>query len=336
MKSDRLKKRDADAYPQEAMVEDEPRYLRRQKPIEIRRRKFGKKAWKTYLRASILILLIAAAASVLYAVGNYLFTSPEMALASPAQVELSGNHYVTRASVLEIFSPDRGRSVLRIPLAQRRAQIEAIPWVEHAEVLRALPNHIEVDITERTPIAFLRQGSELMLVDAYGAILDRPLEGDFHFPVVTGISAQLPRDERALRMHLFAEFITQVRPLRSGAADSVSEVDLSDPSDLRATLAGLPGMASGMNSASDAVLVHFGNSDFGDKFQVFLNNIGQWEAAAGRVASVDLRFEKEVVVNPEAPINYAPPPAVQQAPAAKHIARAKPVKHSARRTKRKR
>lgn len=336
MKSDRLKKRDADAHPQEAMVEDEPRYLRRQKPIEIRRSKFGKKAWKTYLRASILILLIAAAASVLYAVGDYLFTSPEMALASPAQVELSGNHCVTRASVLEIFSPDRGRSVLRIPLAQRRAQIEAIPWVEHAEVLRALPNHIEVEITERTPIAFLRQGSELMLVDAYGAILDRPLEGDFHFPVVTGISAQLPRDERALRMHLFADFITQVRPLRSGAADSVSEVDLSDPSDLRATLAGLPGMASGMNSASDAVLVHFGNSDFGDKFQVFLNNIGQWEAAAGRVASVDLRFEKEVVVNPEAPINYAPPPAVQQATAAKHVARAKPVKHSARRTKRKR
>jgi cell division protein FtsQ len=301
MKSGKLRKMEADAYPQEALVEEEPRYLRRQKPIEIRRRKFGKKAWKTYLRIGLLVVLVAAGASVLYAVGDFLFTSPQMALAAPSQVEISGNHYVTRASVLEIFAGDRGRSVLRIPLENRRAEIEALPWVEHAAVRRALPNRIEVEITERTPIAFLREGSNLFLVDAQGAILDRPLEGDFHFPVVTGISAQMPRQERALRMQMFADFMSEIRPLRAGAADSVSEVDLTDPSDLRATLAGLPGMAAGANSGADAVLVHFGNSNFGDKFQVLLNNIGQWEAAAGRVASVDLRFDKEVVVNPETP-----------------------------------
>lgn len=336
MKSDRLRKRDADAYPQEALVEDEPRYLRRQKPIEIRRRKFGRKAWKTYLRVAILILLITAGASVLYAVGDFLFTSPEMALASPGQVELSGTHYVTRASVLELFSPDRGRSVLRIPLASRRAEIEALPWVEHADVRRALPNHVEVEITERTPIAFLRQGSELMLADAHGAILDRPLEGDFHFPVVTGVNAQLPRDERALRMQMFADFMTRIRPLRAGAADSVSEVDLSDPGDLRATLAGLPGMGKGLNSATDAILVHFGSSDFGDKFQVLLDNIGQWEAAAGRVASVDLRFEKEVVVNPEAAVNYLEPQPAAQTAAPKRAAASKAAKHHARSAGRKR
>ncbi|HKW89634.1 MAG TPA: FtsQ-type POTRA domain-containing protein [Candidatus Acidoferrales bacterium] len=337
MKSEKLRKRDADAYPQEAVVEDEPRYLRRQKPIDIRRRKFGRKAWKTYLRASLLFLFIAAAASVLYGVGDYLFTSPEMALASPSQVELSGNFYVTRSSVLEIFSPDRGRGVLRIPLAQRRAQIEALPWVEHAEVLRALPNHIEVDITERKPIAFLRQGPELMLVDAHGVILDRPLEGDFHFPVVTGITAQLPRDERALRMQMFADFMSRIRPLRAGAVESVSEVDLSDPSDLRATLAGLPGMGKGLNSATDAILVHFGNSDFGDKFQVLLDNISQWEAAAGRIASVDLRFQKEVVVNPEVAVDLmeTPPAPAPRPKRAKATKPAKAAKHPVRLKKRK-
>ena len=333
MKSEKLRKTDADAYPREVLVEDEPRYLRRQKPIEIRRRKFGRKAWNTYLRVAVLALLIAAGAWGLYAVGDFLLTSPEMALASPGQVKISGNHYVTRASVLEIFSPDRGRSVLRVPLAQRRAAIEALPWVEHADVRRALPNHVEVEITERTPIAFLRQGSDLQLVDSHGAILDRPLEGDFHFPVVTGISAQLPRDERALRMGMFADFMAQIRPLRAGAADSVSEVDLSDPGDLRATLASLPGMASGQNAGTDAVLVHFGNSDFGDKFQVFLNNIGQWEAAAGQVASVDLRFEKEVVVNPEAPVSYPAPPAAALV-AAKRVVAARATKRRLRRSRR--
>lgn len=336
MKSQKLKKTDAEAYPQEAMVEDEPRYLRRQRPIEIRRRKFGRKAWKTYLRLAILVILIAAGATVLYAVGDFLFASPEMALAAPSQVEISGTHYVTRASVLEIFSPDRGRSVLRIPLAQRRAEIEALPWVEHADVRRALPNHVEVEITERTPIAFLRQGPDLLLADAHGAILDRPLEGDFHFPVVTGINAQMPRDQRELRMQMFADFMTRIRPLRAGAADSVSEVDLSDPSDLRATVAGLPGMDKGINSARDAILVHFGNSDFGDKFQVLLDNIGQWEAAAGRVASVDLRFEKEVVVNPEVAVDLMIPQAPPATVKAK-VARAKKTgKRQVRRPRRKR
>jgi cell division protein FtsQ len=301
MAREKPRKIEPDAYPQEALVEDEPRYLRRQKPIEIRRRKFGKKAWKTYLRIALLVVVIAAGASVLYAVGDFLFTSPDLALASPGQVEISGNHYTTRASVLEIFAADRGRSVLRIPLGERRAEIEALPWVEHAAVRRALPNRIEVEITERTPVAFLREGSNLFLADAHGAILDRPLEGDFHFPVVTGINRQMPRPDRALRMQMFADFMDQIRPLQAGAADSVSEVDLAEASDLRATLAGLPGMASGSSSGTGAILVHFGDSDFGNKFQVLLNNIGQWEAAAGRVASVDLRFEKEVVVNPETP-----------------------------------
>ena len=43
----------AEAYPQEVLAEEEPRYLRRQKPLEIKRRKFGRKAWKTYLRVSV-------------------------------------------------------------------------------------------------------------------------------------------------------------------------------------------------------------------------------------------------------------------------------------------
>ena len=48
----KLKAMDADAYPPEVLADDEPRYLRRQKPVEIKRRKFGRKAWLTYLRVS--------------------------------------------------------------------------------------------------------------------------------------------------------------------------------------------------------------------------------------------------------------------------------------------
>ncbi len=172
---------DADVYPQEVLADEEPKYLRRQKPLEIKRRKFGRKAWMTYLRVSLWILAALALAGMAYVAENFLFHAPAMALLKPDQVHIAGNRYVQAASVLGIFAADRNHSVLRIPLDQRRKQIESLPWVEQAAVRRALPNRIEVEITERTPIAFLRDGSEMSLVDAYGMILERPLKGRFSF-----------------------------------------------------------------------------------------------------------------------------------------------------------
>jgi len=49
---------DADVYPQEVLADEEPKYLRRQKPLEIKRRKFGRKAWMTYLRVALWILAV--------------------------------------------------------------------------------------------------------------------------------------------------------------------------------------------------------------------------------------------------------------------------------------
>ena len=303
---------DADVYPQEVLADEEPKYLRRQKPLEIKRRKFGRKAWMTYLRVSLWILAVLALVGMAYVAENFLFHAPAMALLKPDQIHIAGNHYVQPANVLGIFAADRNHSVLRIPLDQRRKQIESLPWVEQAAVRRALPNHIEVEITERTPIAFLRDGSEMNLVDAYGMILERPLKGDFHFPVVSGVSSEMPIDEREKRMGLFAGFVQQIQAAHPGATEQVSEVDLSDAEDLRATLTGLPGVTSGdWGQTETPLLVHFGDSDFEAKYRTLLDNIGQWRATAGRVESVDLRFSREAVVNPEN-VSGAPQPSTHK------------------------
>ena len=316
---------DADAYPQEVLADEEPKYLRRQKPLEIKRRKFGKKAWKTYLRVAFWSVIALAAAATSYALGHYLLASPEMALIHSDQVQVTGNQYVPRGRVLEIFAADRNRSVLRIPLNERRRQLETIPWVEQATVRRALPNRIEVEITERTPIAFLREGSDLALVDVHGVILDRPLKGNFHFPVITGMGTDMPIEDREQRMQMFAGFSQQVEAARGGAMDQVSEVDLTEAKDLRATISGLQVTnSSGGATANDGwgntdapIVVHFGDSDFQSKYLTVLNDIGQWRAAAGRVESVDLRFSGEAVVNPDRTLlalKKDPPPITPIAP----------------------
>jgi len=312
---------DADAFPQEVLADEEPKYLRRQKPLEIKRRKFGRKAWSTYLRVTVWVVVGAAAAFAAYEAGYFLFFSPEMELIHPDQVALSGNHYVEPPRVLEIFATDRGKSVLRIPLDDRRKQLESLPWIEQATVRRSLPNRVEVEIKERTPVAFVRESDDMGLIDAHGVILDRPLEGDFHFPVITGIGPDTSLDEREKRMQLYSGFAQQIESARAGALDHVSEVDLSDAHDVRATVTGLGGSDSSVASVDAPVIVHFGDSNFAAKYETLVDDIAQWRAKAGPVESVDLRFNREAVVNQDASI-VQPQPAkrapAQPASAAKH------------------
>jgi len=311
------------------LADEEPKYLRRQKPLEIKRRKFGRETWKTVLLATAWTAAGCAAGVIAYDFARFLYSSPRMALIHPEQIVLAGNHYVLREQIIEIFAGDRGKSVLRIPLDERRRQIEAIPWVEQASVRRALPDKIAVEISERTPVAFLRQGSEMALIDAHGVILDLPLEGGFHFPVVTGISADMAPQDREDRIQLFSVFAQQLESVSSRALDQVSEVDLSDSHDLRAMIsdlpapAAVPGTADSFANAAPAapetaadnsfagptqqaeadspVLAHFGDSGFADKYRTLVANIVQWRATAGRVNSVDLRFSREAVVNADTP-----------------------------------
>lgn len=283
---------DADSYRPDLLHEDEPRYLRRQKPVEIRRKKFGGKSASFYRRAFVFGLTATAMLAAAAIAADFLYHSPQVALLKPDQIELTGNRIVSRDAVLQQFARDRGHSVLSIPLDARRSALEELSWVESAGVQRILPNHIRVEITERTPMAFLRNGTELALIDAHGVILDRPRGEDFHFPIVTGLSDNMSRDERARRMQTYQDFVKDIEAVRIASSDRVSEIDLSNAKDLRAVMAGISTV-----SDSQAVSIQFGQSDFAGKFRLIIDNFAQWQAANGRVRSIDLQYSKQVILN---------------------------------------
>jgi cell division protein FtsQ len=285
---------DAEAYRPELLGDEEPRYLRRQKPVEIRRKKFSGRSWPFYRRVLFYGVVGIAGMSGAVVAGRFLLYAPQMLLVKPEQIEVTGNHIVSREAVLQQFVRDRGRSVLRIPLDTRRSALEEIAWVEAATVQRVLPNRVRVELTERTPIAFLRSGTELALIDGRGVILDRPRGEDLQFPIITGLSENMPREERGKRMQTYQEFMKDVDLVRSGSSDRVSEVDLANPKDLRAVMTGIA-------SAGDpqALTIHFGAGDFTGKYRMVVENFAQWQASNGRVQSIDLQYAKQVVLNPE-------------------------------------
>jgi len=283
-----------ETYRPELVAEDEPRYLRRQKPVEIRRKKFSGKTWPFYRRVLVGMLVGGACLTAAGFAASYLLYSPQMLLLKPDQIDVQGNHFVAKEDIQKLFVHDRNLSVLKIPLDKRRKQIEELPWVEGASLQRVLPNQLRVFITERTPIAFFRNGTELTLIDAHGVLLDRPEGEDFQFPIVTGLGDSMPREEREKRMKTYQEFIKSAELVKAGASDNISELDLSNPRDLRAVLTGL-----GSGDSARGVTVHFGQNEFTKKYQMLVENFPQWQASAGQVRSIDLQYAKQVVVNPD-------------------------------------
>ncbi len=224
-----------------------------------------------------------------------LLRDPRLKLPSSDAIEITGNSHLTKAQLLSVFGEDIDHNVLTVPLAERQAALEQLPWVEHAAVMRLLPDHLRVAITERTPVAFVRQGSEIGLIDAHGVLLEMtpgsPADAHYSFPVVTGISANDPPATREARMKLYTAFITS---LDSGSgsgpkiSSTLSDIDLSNPEDIKA----LPVKGS-------LVLVHFGDTDFLARYQRFEKHLPEWKAQYPRLASVDMRYERDVVLEME-------------------------------------
>jgi cell division protein FtsQ len=285
---------DSDAYRPEVVADDEPRYLRRQKPVEIRRKKFGSKSWSFYRRLSLWILIAAVVLVAGFFTVRFALYSPQVLLLKTEQIDLTGNHVVARESLVNVFYPDRGKSVLTIPLDQRRVEIQKIKWVESASVQRVLPNRVRVEITERTPVAFVRNGNEIALIDAHGVILDRQGDVDMRFPIISGITDALPRDESERRMQTYQELVRDLNIVNADSVNQLSEVDLSNPKNVRIVMAGIPGV-----SATQAVNIKFGSGDFTSKYRMLVENFTQWQANAGCVHSVDLQFTRQIVLNPD-------------------------------------
>jgi len=227
---------------------------------------------------------------VVLAVRNFLDNDPHFRIDTAASIQTVGNSQLTRDDLLSVFGADIGRNIFFIPLATRRAELERIPWVEHATVMRILPNQLRVAVRERTPIAFVRVGEQVKLVDAEGVILDMPpamiAARHFSFPVVTGINPGDPLSVRTPRMKLYQRFIAEIDSGGQKVSSDLSEIDLSDPEDVRATL---PAGASDM-------LLHFGDEKFLERYRTYQAHLAEWQQQYPHLAGVDLRYDTQVVL----------------------------------------
>lgn len=237
-------------------------------------------------------------------------------IAGADNIQAAGLSEVSRAEILPVFGEDIGRNVFFVPLAERRKQLEQIPWVQHATVMRLLPDQIRVTVVERQPVAFVRHGGQIGLVDASGVLLTMPAgamaQHHYSFPVLTGIDAADSAASRKARVDLYLRMMHELDSTGQHLSDQLSEIDLTDQEDARVT----------MPEQGTDILAHFGEDHFLDRYQRYKAHIGEWKQQYPKLAGVDLRYDQQVVLQmtqgasaDDAPANDAAKPDTAQAKA---------------------
>lgn len=225
-------------------------------------------------------------------VRSFLVTDPrfrldcEIAEASCSTIEVRGAVYTNKARVKSVFAQDFGRSLVQIPLAERRRHLLAIDWVKSASILRVWPNRLMVSIAERRPAAFAKLPNALgrfrmTLIDDDGVLLALPQRVRFHLPVISGINEDQTEDERKIRVQAMKHLIDDLGP----QAKDVSEVNASSIQDMRMVVS-LEGRAAEL---------WMGDQHYRQRYLNFLSHYPQIRKSSERASVFDLRLEDRIL-----------------------------------------
>lgn len=267
----------------------ENQFRRAERRVVVRRGALPKRT-ASRIRIALIGMAALSVAAVTYAsVYRYGTRSWRFRVESSDDISVRGLDRVTRSQVMEVLAADIGRNVFFIPLEQRKRQLEDIPWIESATVMRLLPNRIAVQIQERTPVAFAQINNRIELVDAHGVIMELSRKTHYSFPVVIGLNDSDPLSTRSAQMKIYSRLVSELDAGGLHYSNDLSEVSLDDPEDVKVTVADPAG----------AVLVHLGNDQFLERFRTYLSHVGGWRQQFQKLESVDLRYDGQIIVNPD-------------------------------------
>jgi cell division protein FtsQ len=272
-------------------AEQESPFLRGQKRVSARRGSLPKKTANRLLLVALALAafaIVGAAGISLYRYGKH---SWRFRIDSSDQIEVAGAEHVSHAQIMEVMGGDIGRNIFFVPLTQRKQQLEQIPWVESASVMRFVPNRLRIEIHERTPVAFARIGSHISLIDAGGTLMELGAAGKrkYSFPVIAGMNAGEPLSSRASRMKNYNALVGELDASGARYSQEMNEVDISDPDDVKVLAA----------DSNGEVLVHLGAGNYLQRYKTYVTHVQQWRQQFDKLESVDLRYDGQIIVNPD-------------------------------------
>ncbi len=87
------------------------------------------------------------------------------------EIMLSGLRNTKDSEIYGALGLERAGSLLRFDVNAARRNVERLPWVRTADIVRILPDKVKIHIEERRPSAIWDQDGRSMLVDTAGRVL---------------------------------------------------------------------------------------------------------------------------------------------------------------------
>jgi cell division septal protein FtsQ len=240
-------------------------------------------AFRPLLRWAAIALATVVLVAGLGVAGGWLVTSERFAV---HQVDVRGAHLLTAERILEAAQVPAGRSLFLLDARRIARQVEALPEVDRADVIRELPNRVTVVVEERKPFTLVHAG-RLHWIDERGHVLGRESQAVTPpAPVISGLTeAELlsmgPAPNGKAR-----DAIRLIRALlRSGSAlaTEISEIDMgAGDGPVLYTVGG--------------VEVRLGGEEWDERLARLEGLLAQPAALDGRIRTVDLRFRDQVVL----------------------------------------
>src|SRR4029077_3213173 len=111
----------------------------------------------------------------------------------------------------------------------------------------------------------------------------------YSFAVIAGMNVGEPLSTRAARMKSYNELVRELDASGAHYSQGLSEVDLTDTEDVKVLAA----------DASGEVLVHLGSGNYLQRYKTYVTHVQQWRQQFDKLESVDLRYDGQIIVNPD-------------------------------------
>jgi cell division protein FtsQ len=135
--------------------------------------------------------------------------------------------------------------------------------------------------------------------------MELPRSHKYSFPVILGMYPGEPLSTRVPRMKAYNELVRELDSSGAHYSQDLSEVDLSDLDDLKVRV----------NDPAGDVLVELGSSDYLKRYKTYVGHVQEWRQQFQKLESVNLRYDNQVIVNPD--MEGKPKPPALSATAAK-------------------
>jgi cell division protein FtsQ len=277
-----------------ANVESTQRFLRPLDAGRVRRNQRRIQAQRILTAASKIVLavgVIVAAALI------WQHTQSDSRFAVK-EIEITGAKHTPRAALASVTSAYTGTNLFKIDIARVQNDLRGLSWVSRIDIEKKLPATLRINVTERTPVALVRNGDRIQYVDEHGVTFAElsPEVGDDDLPLIANATG----DE-------LARAVAFVRALRA-----------SDPL-LYARVSEVHPIAPRAFAVFDRELgaaVYANADDVSAKWRSLYSIAKAEHLGRGSIEYVDLRFADRIVVKPVHPIINAAAAPVHAVPAA--------------------